>query len=70
MNQAGTEGSSCAQGKANGLPGAQTHRSTHGFSWSGAPGLQQVTVGTTDPKSTMSLTQHARNPGRAFLEKL
>lgn len=32
--------------------------------------LQQVSLGTTDPKYTKSLTQHARNPGRAFLEKL
>lgn len=32
--------------------------------------LQQVSVGDVDPRNIKSLTQYARNPGRAFLEKL
>lgn len=32
--------------------------------------LWQVSVGNVDPRNTKSLTQYARNPGRAFLEKL
>ena len=32
--------------------------------------LWQVSVENVDPRNTKSLTQYARNPGRAFLEKL
>lgn len=32
--------------------------------------LQQVSLRNVDPRNTKSLMQYARNPGRAFLEKL
>lgn len=35
----------------------------------GSWGLQQAFLRAVDPKNTKSLTQYARNPGRAFLKK-
>lgn len=45
------------------------NRSTHWFSWLGAAGVSGR-IGNVDPRNTKSLMQYARNPGRAFLEKL
>lgn len=74
MDQKRAEGSFCAARQSQqGLPGTQPLAAAYCSKAEASPashgqGLLAF-LRAVDPKTTKSLTQYARNPGRAFLKK-